>query len=488
MHLKWRAKMSEYKPTIGLEIHVQLATKTKIFCSCSTEFGAEPNTNVCPVCLGMPGTLPVLNEKVVEYGTKLGLALNMTINKTSTFYRKNYFYPDLPKGYQITQYPVPIASEGFLEINTSRGKKKIRILRGHIEEDSGKSIHAGDITESDYSYIDFNRAGVPLMEIVTYPDIETAEEAYEFLVLLRKTVRYLKVSSGDMEKGALRCDVNISVSKDNELGTKVEIKNLNSFRSVRRALEFEINRQIETLKNGGKINQETRHLDERTGETKPMRAKEELNDYRYFPEPDLPPLILSNEYIEKIRKSLPELPGEKEERFLREYQLNKEYAHEICSSFEVAEYFENAAKLTSKPKEVANYLMVNISGYINEKGIGISDIKFPPEYFKELFELTDNGTISKNIAKTVIEESLKSGKSPAQIVEEKGLKQITDTGAIEQMIEEVIKENPKPVSQFLNGKSQVMGFLIGQVMKKTKGKANPKVVSKKLIEKLNSLK
>ena len=480
--------MSKYKPTIGLEIHVQLATKTKIFCSCSTEFGAEPNTNVCPICLGMPGTLPVLNEKVVEYGVKLGLALNMTINKTSTFYRKNYFYPDLPKGYQITQYAIPIASNGFLEVETKNGKKKIRILRGHIEEDSGKSIHTGDITESEYSYIDFNRSGVPLMEIVTLPDIETPEEAYEFLVLLRKTVRYLGVSSGDMEKGALRCDVNVSVSKDNKLGTKVEIKNLNSFRSVRRALEFEIKRQIDTLENGGTIVQETRHLDEKSGETKPMRTKEELNDYRYFPEPDLPPLVLTDEYIENIKKTLPELPSEKEERFVKEFSLSKEYAHEIVSSKKVADYFERAAKLTKKPKEVANYLMVNIMSYLNENNLEIDEIPFKAEQFKELLELIESGTISKNIAKQVIDDALRSGKSPKAIVKEKGLVQITDEGAITSIIEEVIKENPKPVSQYLSGKTQVMGFLIGQVMKKTKGKANPKTVSKKLIEKLKSLK
>ncbi len=480
--------MSEYKPTIGLEIHVQLATRTKIFCGCSTEFGAEPNTNVCPVCMGMPGTLPVLNEKVVEYGTKLGLALHMTINKTSTFYRKNYFYPDLPKGYQITQYTIPIASEGFLYVRTKDGERKIHILRGHIEEDSGKSIHTGDITESEYSYIDFNRSGVPLMEIVTYPDIATAEEAYEFLVLLRKTVRYLGVSNGDMEKGALRCDVNVSVSKDNKLGTKVEMKNLNSFRSVRRALEFEISRQIETLEKGGKILQETRHLDERTGETKPMRTKEALNDYRYFPEPDLPPLVLSKEYVENIKKTIPELPAEKEERFIKEFNINKEYAHELSSSIDLADYFENAARLTGKPREVANYIMVNVMGFLNENNIAINQISFKANQFKELFDLIDGKTISRNIAKNVLEESLKNGKTPAAIVKEKGLVQITDIGAIEKIIDDVINENPKPVSQFLSGKTQITGFLIGQVMKKTKGKANPGIVSKKLLEKLNSLK
>ncbi len=480
--------MSKYKPTIGLEIHVQLATKTKIFCNCSTEFGAEPNTNVCPVCLGMPGTLPVLNKKVVEYGTKLGLALNMTINKTSTFYRKNYFYPDLPKGYQITQYSIPIASEGFLNVKTKNGKRKIRILRGHIEEDSGKSIHTGDITESEYSYIDFNRSGVPLMEIVTYPDMETAEEAYEFLVLLRKTVRYLGVSNGDMEKGALRCDVNISVSKDNKLGTKVEMKNLNSFRSVRRALEFEIKRQIETIEAGEKILQETRHLDEKTGETKPMRAKEALNDYRYFPEPDLPPLVLSDEYIENIKETIPELPDKKEERFIEKFGINKEYAHELASSKKLADYFEEAAKFTEKPKEVANYIMANVMNFLNEKNIEIDRVSFKAKQFKELLALIDSGTISKNIAKTVLDESLRNGKSPKEIVKEKGLVQITDSDAIKEMIENVIKENPKAVSQFLNGKTQIKGFLIGQVMKKTRGKANPEIVSKKLIEKLNSLK
>jgi aspartyl-tRNA(Asn)/glutamyl-tRNA(Gln) amidotransferase subunit B len=476
-----------YRPTIGLEIHVQLATKSKIFCSCSTEFAQEPNSQVCPVCIGLPGALPVLNELVVEYGAKLTLALNMTINKFSTFYRKNYFYPDLPKGYQITQYAIPIGSYGFLEVPDRDHKKKVRILRGHIEEDSGKSIHIGDITESEFSFIDFNRSGVPLMEIVTYPDIESPDQAYEFLVLLRSIVRYLGVSSGDMEKGAMRCDVNISVSKDSTMGTKVEVKNLNSFKSVKRALEYEAARQIEMLEKGERIIQETRHFDEHDGTTKPMRTKEELNDYRYFPEPDLPPLSLSDEYIESIRVKIPELPYQKEERFKNNFGVQEDYARAIAYSQKLAHYFEDAVSFVGHPKEVSNFLMVNIVAFMNEKGVEIEEVSFNKNKFKELLALIDQKVISGNIAKEIIDESLLSGKAPKEIVEEKGLTQITDEDAIRDAVLEAIKENLPPLKQYLSGKKQVYGFFVGAVMKKTKGKANPEALNKILKEELDKI-
>ncbi len=476
-----------YKPTIGLEIHVQLSTKSKIFCGCSTEFAQEPNTQVCPVCIGLPGVLPVLNEKVVEYGTKLAVALNMTINKYSNFYRKNYFYPDLPKGYQITQYSIPLGSEGFLEIHGNIGNQKVRILRGHIEEDSGKSMHSGDITESEFSFIDFNRSGIPLMEIVTYPDMETPDQAYEFLVLLRSIVRYLGVSSGDMEKGAMRCDVNVSVSKDNTMGTKVEIKNLNSFKSVKKALEYEIARQIEVLEKGERIVQETRHFDEHDGTTKPMRTKEELNDYRYFPEPDIPPLSISDEYVASIKREIPELPHKKEERLISEFGISKDYSRSISYSQKLAEYFEDVVSFAGHPKEVSNFLMVNVVAFMNDKGVEIDEVNFDKHKFKELLDLIDQKVISGNIAKEVIDESLVSGKSPKQIVEEKGLTQITDEDAIKNAVLEAINENPTPLNQYLGGKKQVYGFFVGVVMKKTKNKANPDLLNKILMEELNKL-
>ena len=480
-----------YKPTIGLEIHVQLMTKTKIFCSCSTEFASEPNTHVCPVCIGLPGALPVLNEKAVKYGVKLGIALNAYINKFSSFYRKNYFYPDLPKGYQITQYIIPIAKGGYLEVGGSGAqKKKIRIERAHIEEDSGKSIHAGNITESEFSFIDFNRSGIPLIEIVTLPDIETPDEAYDFLILLRSIIRYIGVSTGDMEKGAMRCDVNISVSKDETMGTKVEIKNLNSFRSVKRALEYEIERQVSALKKGERIVQETRHFDEKEDTTKPMRTKEELNDYRYFPEPDLPPLVLSDEFIENIKNTIPELPNTKEERYIKEFEISSDYARTIAYNPKLAEYFENIVKYVGikRAKAVANFIMLDISAYLNETKKEIDKIDFTKEKFKELLDLIDNKTISRNTAKEVINESLRTGKTPSEIVSKKGRTQITDETSIKEFVIDVLKENDAQVNQYLSGKTKVMAYLTGQVMKKSKGKANPEIINKVLYNELENLK
>jgi aspartyl-tRNA(Asn)/glutamyl-tRNA(Gln) amidotransferase subunit B len=484
-----------YKPTIGLEIHIQLMTETKIFCSCSIEFARVPNTNICPVCIGLPGALPVLNEKVVEYGVKLGIALKASINRFSSFYRKNYFYPDLPKGYQITQYAIPIAKGGYLEIGPAHQnragsqKKKIRIEKAHIEEDSGKSIHMGDITESEFSLIDFNRSGIPLLEIVTLPDIETPDEAYDFLILLRSIVRYIGVSTGDMEKGAMRCDVNISVSKDETMGTKVEIKNLNSFRSVKRALEYEIERQIGALKKGERIVQETRHFDEKEDTTKPMRTKEELNDYRYFPEPDLPPLVLSDEFIENIKNTIPELPNTKEERYIKEFEISSDYARTIAYHPKLAEYFENIVKYVGikMAKDVANFIMVDLSAYLNETKKEIDKINFTKEKFKELLDLIDNKTISRNTAKEVINESLRTGKTPSEIVSKKGCTQITDEDSIKKLVIEVLNENETQVKQYLSGETKVIGFLVGQTMKKSKGKANPELVNRILYNELENL-
>lgn len=477
-----------YTATIGLEIHVQLATKTKMFCSCPTDFAQEPNTQICPVCLGLPGALPVINEKAIEFALKLALALNMKVSEYSSFYRKNYFYPDLPKGYQITQYSLPLGREGFIEIPSKEASKVIRIQKGHIEEDSGKSIHVGDITESEFSFIDFNRSGIPLMEIVTEPDLCSGDEAYEFLVLLRSIVRSLGVSTGDMEKGALRCDVNVSISKDKIKGTKVEIKNLNSFRSVKRAIEYEIDRQAKVVESGGKIVQETRHFDEKEGATKPMRVKEELNDYRYFPEPDLPPLIVSKEFLESIKESLPELPNEKAKRYILSFGLQEDYARSIAYSPKLSRYFEDVVNELGRPREVANFLMVNISGFLNEKGKEIDEITFGKKELTEIFDLLDSNLVSLNIAKSLIEESLNTGKSPKEIVKEKNLVQLNDDEIIRKVVQEVLKENPSQVEQYLGGKEKVFSFFIGQIMKRTQGKANPEIVNNLLFEELTKLK
>ncbi len=476
-----------FKPTIGLEIHVQLSTKSKMFCSCSTEFGDAPNSHICPVCLGLPGSLPVINGRAVELAVTLAHALNLHINLTSTFYRKNYFYPDLTKGYQITQYSLPLGYDGFLEIPLEGKIKKVGIERAHIEEDSGKSIHIGDITESEFSLVDFNRAGVPLVEVVSRPDLESGDEAYEFLVLLRSIVRYLDVSSGDMEKGALRCDVNVSVSEDEVKGTKVEIKNLNSFRSVKRAIDYEVERQIKAIQSGKVIVQETRHFDEKEGTTKPMRAKEELNDYRYFPEPDLPPLVLSNDFVTHLKETIPELPHKKAIRYMETFGLQDEAARTIAYNNKYAEYFENVVSVVGHPQEVANFFLVNIMGILNKKDMDIDDLKFGAAHFKELFSYLDSQKISTNIAKSVIEESIETGMGVKEIIDKKGLVQITDESYIRDIVKSVLEKNSTSVSQYLGGKKQVFGFLVGETMKVLKGKGNPQAVNKILQEELSKL-
>lgn len=471
----------EYEAVIGLEVHIQLLTKTKIFCSCSTDFGAAPNTHVCPVCLGMPGVLPVLNRQVVEYAIRLGIALNCEINKFSRFARKNYFYPDLPKGYQISQYELPILKGGYVDIFIDGEYRKIGLERIHMEEDAGKTIH-----RSDGSYVDLNRAGVPLLEMVSLPVMHTPQEASEYLRTIRRIVRYLGICDGNMEEGSMRCDANISMRPKGEtkLGTKAELKNMNSFRHVERALEYEIERQTAALENGEKIVQETRLWDEKSAITKSMRTKEEAFEYRYFPDPDLVPLIIDDEWIERIRNEIPELPKQRLERFVREYGLKKEDAQTLTDEKVLADYFEEAVKNSKNPKSVANWILSELLGYLNKENKTIETTLIKPEYIKELVELIDNNTISGKIGKTVFYDMYKTGRKPKAVIEEKGLKQITDTDAIEKMIVEIIDKNPKAIEQYKSGKKNTIGFFVGQVMKATKGKANPKIVNDILIKKL----
>lgn len=470
----------QYEAVIGLEVHAQLLTKTKIFCSCSTQFGAEPNTQVCPVCLGMPGVLPVLNKKAVEYTIKTGLVMNCKISPYNRFARKNYFYPDLPKGYQISQYELPICENGYLEIKVDGKKRKIRIKRIHLEEDAGKNIH----DPSGYSFVDFNRTGVPLMEIVSEPDIRTPREAALYMKKLRTILRYLGVCDGNLEQGSLRCDANVSVKPagSKELGVKTEIKNINSFRYVEKALEYEIKRQIKLLENGEKIIQETRLWDSQTGTTQSMRSKEEAHDYRYFPEPDLVPVIVSEEWIEKIRKELPELPDQKFERFVKEYALPEHDAEILTEEKALAEWFEEAVKLGGKPKEVANWIMVELLRLLNEEGKEITECAITPAQLVEVINLVEKGTINRNTAKDVFEEMYKTGKNAQRIVKEKGLTQISDEAVIVEIIKEVINKNPKEVERFKSGEEKLLGFFIGQAMKLTKGKANPKLVNNLLLK------
>jgi len=477
-----------YEAVIGLEVHAQLLTNTKIFCGCRAGYGDPPNTNVCPVCLGMPGALPVLNEKVVEFALLTAHALECRINRENIFARKNYFYPDLPKGYQISQYDKPLAVNGRVEIELENGEKKIvRIHRVHIEEDAGKNLHEGFEDSDKFSYIDMNRCGVPLIEIVTEPDIRSAEEASQYLVELRKILRYLKVCDGNMEEGSLRCDANMSIRPRGreELGVKTEVKNMNSFRSVRNAVDYEINRQIEILSKNGTIEQETRLWDQSSGKTFTMRTKEESHDYRYFPEPDLVPLYLEKPDIDRIKSELPELPKEKKARFIKEYSIPDYNAHLLTESQALTDYFELACKSGNDPQGISNWILNELLRDLKQDKIEIDECSIKPKNLAELVEMIGSKIISGKIAKAVFAEMYKTGKNPKKIVEEKGLAQITDDEKIREIVLKVLEENKEQLDTYLGGKEQVFGFFIGQVMKQSSGKANPGLANKILREELD---
>ncbi len=466
----------EYEAVIGLEVHAQLLTNSKIFCSCPTTFGAPPNTQTCPVCLGMPGSLPVLNRRAVEFALRMALATNCEIAPESVFARKNYFYPDLPKGYQISQYELPLAEHGHLEIQVNGESKDIGITRVHLEEDAGKLMHS---ESRPLSFVDFNRTGVPLIEIVSEPDMHTPEEASEYLKALRNILLYLEICDGNMEEGSLRCDANVSLRPRGaaELGTKTELKNMNSFRFVRQALEYEIRRQRALLSEGRVIVQETRLWDAAKGQTFSMRGKEEAHDYRYFPDPDLAPVRIDPEWLEEVRRSLPELPSARAERFQTEYGLPAYDAEVLTGDKALADYFEECLQEFPQPKQVSNWIMVEVMRELKKEEAGIASLKVTPRDLGRLLALVDKEAISGKIAKTVFEEMITTGKDPEAIVQEKGLAQISDAGELEAQAREIVAAHPKEVADYRAGKTKVMGFFVGQLMKKTKGQANPKLAN-----------
>jgi aspartyl-tRNA(Asn)/glutamyl-tRNA(Gln) amidotransferase subunit B len=473
----------DYEPVIGLEIHAQLKTKTKIFCACSTAFGAAPNTHTCPVCLGMPGVLPVLNKKVVEYTLRMALATGCDIEAVSRFARKNYFYPDLPKGYQISQYELPIARNGHVAVEVNGSTHQIGINRIHMEEDAGKLSHDPG---RPVSRVDFNRTGVPLIEIVSEPDIRSPEAAGAYLRQLRAIVRYLGICDGNLEEGSFRCDANVSIRPAGKqaFGTRAEIKNLNSFKHVEKALQYEISRQQEILIDGGAVTQETRLWDPEKNRTQSMRSKEDAHDYRYFPDPDLLPLVIGSDWIETVRRDLPELPADKKKRFVAAYDLPSYDADILTSDRELAAYFEDCLKDISRPKLVSNWIMGSLLGWLNAQGKSIDRAPVSASDLAQLLKLVDDETISGKIAKTVFDEMARSGKSAQQIVTEKELIQISDSSAIEDIVSTVVDDNPAEVQAYRNGKTKLLGFFVGQVMKATRGKANPKLVNDTLKRKL----
>ena len=477
----------DYEVIIGLEVHAELSTKTKIFCSCPTEFGGAPNTHTCPVCMAMPGTLPVLNEKVVEYAVKAGLATNCEISKDSKNDRKNYFYPDTPRSYQISQFDKPLCEHGKIEIETENGPKTIGITRIHIEDDAGKLNHD---PYGRGSLVDLNRAGVPLIEIVSEPDMRSAKEAESYLKKLKSILEYIEVSDCKMQEGSLRADVNVSVRPkgSNKFGTRTETKNMNSFRSIVREIEYEVNRQVVIIDNGGEVIQETLRWDDVSGRTFSMRDKENAEDYRYFPEPDLVAIRLSDEYIENIKNSLPEMPESRKERYLNEYGLSEKDANILTSSKYLSNMFEKASSICGNTKAVANWLLSDVSRILNEKEFEPDQIPFSAESLAEVVNLIDKGTISSAIAKKVLEEMFNMPeKMPSKIIEEKGLVQISDEGVIKEVVLKVLSENNQSVADYKAGKDKALGFLVGQAMKQTKGKANPQMLNKMFIEEMNKM-
>ncbi|MBU0968662.1 MAG: Asp-tRNA(Asn)/Glu-tRNA(Gln) amidotransferase subunit GatB, partial [Proteobacteria bacterium] len=467
----------EFETVIGLEVHAQLKTKSKIFCNCTTEFGKPPNTNTCPVCLGMPGVLPVLNRQVVEFALKMAIATNCVIAELNQFARKNYFYPDLPKGYQVSQFDLPIAQHGYVDIEVDGKTRRIGLTRIHMEEDAGKLIH-DDVKPQ--SYVDLNRTGVPLIEIVSEPDIRSAEEAAAYLKKLHAILRYLDICDGNMQEGSFRCDANISLRPvgQKEFGTRTELKNMNSFRNVQRALEFEVRRQRDVLLDGGKVVQETLLWDADRNVTNSMRGKEEAHDYRYFPDPDLVPVVIDEPWVARIKQSMPELPDAKKQRFIETLQFNEEDASVLTSSRELADYFESALALYPDAKKLGNWIKTEMMRELKgEDGLDILAFPVTPENLAALLALIDKGTISGKIAKTVFDEMMKSGKDAQTIVKEKNLVQMSDEGDLIQIVQQIVQENPQQVADFKGGKTKLMGFFVGQLMQKTKGKANPKMAN-----------